>query len=382
MNKNIYLISLLALGALSLNSCSSSDEPSPNPTPDNTGLVLGIKTTVSMNTKTALIKELGDGNEMNTFVTLADQYGAEQPTEAIRATHTGGAWKMEKNVGLSAGYTAEVIAAYPYVDGVTNYRQYPIDVTSQVDVLYSGLGAYASSTQTTASLNMKHAMSLLSVNIKKQGYTGEGLITSIRVEHPQLIATKGHLNAATGDSEKTEFGPVQAAVEGTITEDGIKGALPGLWVIPFSSKDHEAVKAVITIDGKDYNVSLPEVSMATGWQYAFQGVLTANGLAFLPNATEEYQLDMTDNEFYELEGFGAVVFTFTGSEFSLPTFTGVNVFGNVKAEDGTSAEYAVGSTVKLKSAARQTITVETWNSSGFELNSIDGIDVIDLSRYN
>ena len=228
---------------------------------------------------------------------------------------------------------------------------------------------------------MKHALSMVSLNIKLEGYSGAGHITAIKLSQPALVATKGTMNIATGAITSTDFGVVSATTDNTATANGISGALPGMWVIPFTSKDQDPVAVTITIDGKEFTVDLPEVTMKTGWQYVFQGVMTAHGLTFNPTATEEYELNMKDDEFVPLNGFGMISLTFSGSTFAFPDFAGDNIFGNVSAADGSTANYTIGGSLKLKNTAAQQIVVETWNSTGFTINSTEGIDAIDLSNY-
>lgn len=382
LKNKFYVWTLLAMSAAAMTACSDKDEPGGGGSADNgDGVELAIKTSVKLNTKAALIEDLTDGHEMNLQIEVNDENGSPLKNVMTKAVNKGGVWSIENNVRLAKGQTAEVQAIYPYVDGVEDITKYPIDVTKQVDVLYSGKGSFASSTSNTASLNMKHALSLLSVNITKSGYSGEGLLTAIKVEQPSLIATKGTLNGSTGKIASTEFGTVSGQVNATLTDDGISGALPGLWVIPFSSKDKDPVKITLTIDGKDYTVELPEITMNIGWQYAFKGVLSANGLVFIPDATEEYELNQKDEEFVDLNNYGMIKLTFKGSEFHFPIFEGESVFGNIAAQDGSVANYSIGGSLKLKNTDTQTITVETWNSTGFEISSFEGIDEIDLSQY-
>ncbi len=382
MNKNIFAWSILAFGALSLTACSDKDEPGGGSDSGNTdGNEIIIKTQVKLNTKTALIEDLVNGHEMNVFANVTDDSGATVKDVTTHAANNNGEWKLDDPVRLSKGYTAEVMAAYPYAAGLTDYKQYPVDVTTQADVLYSGKGSFASSTSNTVTLNMKHALSMVSLNIKLEGYSGAGHITAIKLSQPALIATKGTMNIATGAIAPTDFGVVSATTDNTATANGISGALPGMWVIPFTSKDQDPVAVTITIDGKEFTVDLPEVTMKTGWQYVFQGVMTAHGLTFNPTATEEYELNMKDDEFVPLNGFGMISLTFSGSTFAFPDFAGDNIFGNVSAADGSTANYTIGGSLKLKNTAAQQIVVETWNSTGFTINSTEGIDAIDLSNY-
>lgn len=383
---NLFIWGTLTLGMFSLAACSSDDGPAAPDGGDNTdGVPVAIKTVVKLNTQAALIKDLTNGHEMNVNIEVSDGNGKVITTEQTHAVNNGGNWTLDKTANLSRGYSAEVVAVYPYSASCSDMTKYPVDVTKQDDVLYSGTGSFASATSPTATLNMKHAMALLSVNLKLQNYSGQGVISSITVEDPNLIATKAELNARSGQSKGTEFGAVTATFSGesaaVATPNGISGVLPGVWVVPFSSKDQSPVKITVVIDGKTYKANLPEVTAQMGWQYAFQGIVTNSGLVFVPDATEQYQLDMTDQEFGQLNGYGKFTVNFTGSKFEFPLLNGENIFGNVHAADGTTANYTPGSFLTLQNTGAQTITIESWNSTGFEIHSMEGIDAIDLSEY-
>lgn len=366
--------------SLAAASCSDKDDPGSQGGSGN-GVEIGIKTNVTLNTKTALIENLESGHEMNVWIDVTSETGAILSSDQVKATNNGDTWTLSKSVRLDKGQTADVYAVYPYSESNTNREAVPVNVASQEDVLYSGSASYASYTSNVVTLNMKHALSMIAVNIKKEGYKGNGVISKIKISEPSLVALKGTLNVTSGKITPTEFGELAVDVNATIGDGGINGVLPGMWVIPFSSKDHEAVKATITIDGKDYSVELPEVRMSTGWQYVFHAVLTANGLVFVPDATEEYALNKSDDEIGNLAGHGVITFTYSGREFAFPSFSGDNIFGNIKADDGSRANYKIGGSLKLSSDASQKVVVETWNSTGFTLDNIEGIDAIDLSQY-
>lgn len=375
-----YIWSLAALMSLALPSCSDKDDPD-NGGGSGNGVEIGIKTNVTLNTNTALIEKLDKGHEMNVWIDVTAETGAVLHLHQLKATCNGDLWTLSETVHLSQGQTADVYAVFPYAEGNTDRKAVPVDITTQEDILYSGSASYASYTSNVVTLNMKHALSMIAVNIKKEGYPGNGVVSRIKLSEPTLITTKGTLNVTDGKITATEHGDLSADVNATIGESGINGLLPGMWVAPFSSKDHAAVKATITIDGKEYTVDLPEVSMRIGWQYVFHAVLTANGLVFVPDATEEYALNKADDEVGNLTGHGVITFTYTGQEFTFPSFTGDNIFGNIKADDGSQANYSIGGRLKLSSGSSQKVVVETWNSTGFSVDNIDGIDAIDLSQY-
>lgn len=380
--RNLGVLSLIALTTATLAGCSDkNDEPNDGNTPSGEGTEIGIKTEVKLNQKTAYIEDLTDGNEMNVWMEVTGSTGAVEGTYDVHAVNKGGQWTLDPTVRIVKGQTADIYAFYPYSAENKDRKAVPVDATKQIDYLYSGAAVYASATSNVATLNMKHAMTMVSFNIKKDGYSGEGLLTDVKIEGAGVVPSKGTIDVTNGKVTATEYGAVSAKVTATIGADGISGALPGLWAIPFQTKDKDPVTVTLTIDGKEYAATLPETVMNSGWQYAFRGILTNAGLAFIPGSIDEFQLDFTDDEIAPTEGRGVILFTFTGNQFQFPVFEGENVFGNILSSDGSRCNYSAGGSLELTGSGAKTITVETWNSTAFQVTGFEEIDEIDLSQY-
>lgn len=379
--KNIYIAAAVVLAGGVLASCSSSkDEPNNPGTGSGDGQLVTIRTNIVLNTKSALIKEFSEGQAMNVYAKAYGAIDAADLISGVKATRQGANWVMSPEVRVKDGQNVFLYAFYPYNSANVDPTKIPVDINTQTDFLYSGNYVPASFTTHTVTLNMKHAQSMIAFNVKKEGYSGEGHITSIKLTSDKFIVTKGTLNVNNGAITATGYGSIAAQVSATAGAQGISGVLPAVWAAPFNTLNTGAtVVAVLTIDGKEYSVALPEVSAQRGWQYIFHCVLTKNGLAIVPEATEQYALDMSDDEFSALTGHGVVTFSHKGGkEFLLPSFAGNNIFGNVVVND-KSYNYAEGSKVVVDNASE--ITVETWNSTGFSLSSIEKVDRIDLSAY-
>lgn len=380
--KNIYIAAAVAIAGGMLASCSSSkDEPNGGNTGNSgDGQLVTIRTNVVLNTKSALIKEFSEGQAMNVYAKAYGSIDAVDLVSGVKATRQGANWVMSPEVRVKDGQNVFLFAYYPYSASNTDPTKIPVDINTQTDFLYSGNYVPASFTTHTVTLNMKHAQAMVAFNVKKSGYSGEGHITSIKLVSDKYIVSKGTLNVTSGNITATEYGTVAAPVSAIAGDQGINGVLPAVWAAPFNTLNTGAnVTAVLTIDGREYSVALPEVSALKGWQYVFHCVLTKNGLAVVPEATEEYALDMSDDEFSQLSGYGVVTFGHSGgAEFAFPTFEGNNIFGNVVV-DNKSYNYAEGSKASVEKAGD--ITVETWNSTGFHLGTINKVDRIDISSY-
>ena len=169
------------------------------------------------------------------------------------------------------------------------------------------------------------------------------------------------------------------SVSKTINSAGWESDLPQLWVIPFSTKGKPA-SLTATIDGRTYVVNFPEVEMRTGFQYKFRLVLSDNGLVFVRAMTEEVSLNVSGDDMQPMEGYGVLKFDFTGATFKFPYFTGDNVFGSILSGNH-GASYIIGGSMDIPDAGTKQVVLETWNSTGFELNDLEGIETIDISNY-
>ena len=120
--------------------------------------------------------------------------------------------------------------------------------------------------------------------------------------------------------------------------------------------------------------------MKGGFQYIFRLVMTAHGLQFIPGQVQTVSLNQADDQPEVLEGHGVLTLTHTCTDFTLPLLTGDNVFGAVSWGDGESGSYEAGGQHSFASGSKETV-IESWNSTGFELDALTGIEVIDLSAY-
>ena len=73
--------------------------------------------------------------------------------------------------------------------------------------------------------------------------------------------------------------------------------------------------------------------------------------------------------------------THSASTFVVPELTGDNVFGSVNWGDGMASSYRVGEEHAYEQAESKVLSVETWNSNGFKLKNLIGVEAIDISQY-
>lgn len=199
--KNIAVLALLSLAVFA---CTKDDElpavtptPDPDPEPPTPELVyLGINPTIAgMEVVTrGIITRFTDNDKIGIFLTngeLGSNYQDNANSANIPATYRG-SWKVDKEISISEPGVA--YAYYPYSNKVTDGASVPVEITSQTDYLYARQAA-VSKESPVAEIGMKHALSLVSVRIRKNDYQYEGRLTKVEVID---VLKEGTMNIATG----------------------------------------------------------------------------------------------------------------------------------------------------------------------------------------
>lgn len=338
-----------------------------------------VSITTEIQTKATVTTTFEKDDAMNLYAKAYGRIDAPDMVENITATYTGSSWEIVPAIRLSKEEKSFIYAVSPYVEGVNDLSSIPVDISKQQDILYSGNFVPVTYTTHVAKLTLKHALSLVTFNISSQGYAGNGKLKGISISGEEVY-TSGTLNVQTGQVKGTGKENVGLVIDKEITSGGWTSDLPRLWWIPFNTKTKTAVLQV-RIDDKEYQVKFPEVEMKGGFQYIFRLVLTDYGIEFIPDQTETISLNQDTDEMGQLEGYGVLRLTHSGQNLLLPTLTGDNIFGNVSWGDGVNESYSVGLSHPYTSGTSRQIVIESWNSNGFELKNIEGIDVIDISSY-
>jgi len=370
--KTLYHFGFACLAALSLTACGDdSPESSSTSTTDPNANNLEIKTVVQI--KAPVTVDFKENDKMNLFVKTSENPKGQDKVANISATRTAAGWEISPAVPLSKGDVCYVYAVAPYNAANTDASAIPVDTKEQADVLFSG-GTVCSHQTHSITLTMKHALSLATFNIKGSGYTGAGVINSLSV-NGKIVYTKGTMNASNGRITPVSTDQVTVACNAKVGDD----SHPGVWVIPFNNKgEKDGAQLTAVIDGKTYTVDIPEVEMRLGYQYSFKLALTNYGLSFIPGGLETVSLNGEGTEVIIPESHGVVTFKVSKTGWVTPTFTGDGVFGNSQIGDN-STTYNSGSS--LDTGSNSTVDIETWNSTGFELLDIEGVDEIDISQY-
>lgn len=377
--KKIFSKLFFILALVSVASCGEKDSPiQPNKPGGSTteGVALGV-TTAEIQTKSAVL-EYGSGSTMNIFAKTYNDAKAPDIQSGVKATFDGAKWTLEPPVYMSdAMPTAFVFAVSPYDAAYTDLKNIPVDLSKQVDLMYSGASVAASKTSPNVKLKMNHALSLLSFNIVPVNYSGAGNLTSLAI-NGENVYRAATMDGTSGKIQLTDKGEVKNSFNRNVEKGGWKNDIPGLWTLPFNTKVG-AVTLTAVIDGKTFESIIPEAEIKQGWQYIFRLALTNSGLEFDPTKTETLSLNVTTDEQQQFDGYGKIVLTADGSSIIAPTVKGDAVFGTIAYPSGHSSYTDNKHVDGLKSGDQ--VTVEAWNSNGFELQSLEGIGTIDISSY-
>ena len=374
--KNIYMLVSCTIAMICVDCSSDSvDEP---PVVNDNAVTVDIETTVQ--TRANVTLQFADGNEMNVFAKTYNKVDAPDLVENVKGTYDSNRWNLTPAIKLNEGEHAFIYALSPYKANLNDLSNIPINIADQQDVLYSGNPVPVSHTTHVAKLTMKHALSLLTFNIGKHGYTGNGMLQNLSVSGEEVY-TSGKMNIETGKIIPTGKEKYVMNVEKTIDGNGWSEELPRMWNIPFTTKGCTAYLTAI-IDGKTYETKFPEVEMRTGYQYIFRLVLTNYGLEFIPGQTETISLNSDEDTMEPLENYGVLLIGHTNSAFTLPLLNGDNVFGSVDWGDGNRSSYEPGGLHNYTDNQEvNSVIIECWNANGFTLQYLSGVESIDFSQF-
>ena len=372
-NKSFYMLGLAF--SLCLLSCG---EDEPDVEQKEAEKAITISTTVFTQASPTL--DFVEGDAMNLFAKTYGSASAPNKVDDVKAVSCGGSWKIEPEVMIGESENLFIYAYAPYTEGLEETAAIPVDVRTQQDVLYSGSFVPVSYRTNHAKLTMKHALSLVAFNISAQGYSGNGELQSLSIAG-DAVYTTGVMSIDKGRIIGRGQEDFEMSVSKAIGANGWENDLPRMWQIPFATKGEE-VCLTAKIDGKSYKAIFPEVEMKSGFQYIFRMILTDYGLEFIPNQTQTISLNVESDQPEQLDGYGVLHVTHSASSFVVPELLGDNVFGSVRWGDDMVSTYRVGEEHSYNQGdGTSVLSVETWNSTGFKLKNLIGVEVIDISQY-
>lgn len=247
----------LLMAVMACMTCSCRDEePLPDPVPPvmepenpgnpeepeepDTGKVyLGIAPIIeNMQEQRAVVENWKEGHCLG--VTAAGDVN-------IPFTFDGRRWKAEKQVEVTA--EQKVSAYYPYNVQYTDMTAIPVDITTQEDYMYGEGGV--SVEKPSAVLVMKHALSLVRILIKKNDYTGDGMVDAVTFGGVRLSAS---MDVTSGKLLPTGQ-PGEYKAGGNYTLDDASPVYVEAILMPVGTA--EGITVNVHVDGRDFTYALP-----------------------------------------------------------------------------------------------------------------------------
>jgi len=275
--KGLFL--LVTMGLVTVTGCSD-DGSSPIPSePVSNNKSMNVSATVSplveVNTR-AKILNFEQGHTIGVFY---NDTSINRPFIYQNA----GSWSGAK-INL-ADELKNVYGYFPYDKTATNIAAIPVNIAAQNDVLFGT--AIVSKESAEANIAMKHALSLVRMVIKKNDYTGAGVINSVTWNN---IAKTATMDCTTGNlANAGGVGSLQVGGGYTLDDSKDPIAVEAI-LLPVSSAG--GISVTVQIDGKNRTYNISEThSFEQGKAYTYTLLLTADYNT--PVSLDECDVDVT-----------------------------------------------------------------------------------------
>lgn len=316
----------------------------------------------------------------------AGNYG--EVTGQVVGNFNGTTWSTTPTVTLSSA-SAYVFSYYPYNSTASTGASVPVNISSQTDYLYGGTPATANNQNASVSLAMKHALCVLSFNVKRNGYIGTGNLTAITIRNKsgkQVFVSEGTMDISTGDITGSAYNSYTISKSKTISESGWTTDLPMAMVVPFSTGSPSELELEFVVDAKNYVVDVPvNKAFTAGSKYVINLTinsstleLDADNISIIPWGSEQ-SVDL-DDVASKVKG---VAFTLTTTSAG-QSVTGPNmgaVTATVDWGDNQTGNFVANATHTYANPGTYSVQVSTEdNVQTVTFNSIVDLDEIDLSQ--
>ncbi len=365
-------VKIISFVGLAVCGACSNDKKGVDAEPASVGL--SISTTIQTR---AVMTTFSSGDRMNLYLKTEASAGSGDFVSGVSASLESGNWKISPAVEFKEKEAAYLFAFYPYSGDQTAPTAIPVDAASQTDYLYSGDAVAVSYSSPEGVLKMEHALSIIAFNISKEGYTGEGKLASVKVVN---IPVNGTLDVSSGVISNTNSGEYSIVADKQIAQEGWTAQLPQMFSLPFAA-DGKNVSVILTVDGREYSVFLPEEKIDAGMKYVFRLVMTDDKVIALPDLTEKISLDKEGNN-SQLGGYGLLKLTYSGNRAVAPLLSGAEkVNGIVYWGDHTSESYSPLLIHDYSENGMYELLLETWGASLLNIENLDGVESIDISDF-
>lgn len=293
MNKSFYSVVLIAFLGLSTFSCTKDiidipevpEKPVVPPAP--TEVLLGINPSIAgMEAVTrGIITNFTDNDKIGLFITegeLGVNYQGNTDAANLPASYFQGAWKVEKKISVTA--QGVVYAYYPHNSKVTDGAAVPVEIASQTDYLYAR-SATITAKNPIADIGMKHALSLVSVRVRKNDYQHEGKLAKIEVLD---VLQSGTMNIATGKVTGAGAASTYSVEPNLLLDDNDLEKTQMIMLPVVVGEAQGNMRFQITIDAKYYTWDIPKSHI---WEAGKEYTYTLN-LGKTPEETPDMELDV------------------------------------------------------------------------------------------
>lgn len=298
MKIRIEKIVVMSLLGLAMFSCTKDDDlielpVTPDPEqpvtpPEAKPVFLGINPVIASIepvTTRGIITNFTDNDRIGLFLTdgeLGANYQENTEAANVPAMYQQGNWKVEKDLELTKAGTA--FAYYPYSDKVIDGAALPLEIQSQTDYLFA-TPSVVDEKNPIAQVGMKHALSLVSIRIRKNDYQHAGKLTKVEVLDVQQTGT---MNIATGVVTRSGPTAIYSVDRNLVLDDNDLVKTQMIMLPTIIAEAPGNIRFQITIDDKYYTWDVPK---AHNWEAGKEYTYTLN-LSKTPEELPDLELDV------------------------------------------------------------------------------------------
>lgn len=297
--KNFKDLVFIALLGMIMGACSKDDiidepiiPPTPEPEepvtpPEPKPVFLGINPYIAgiEPVTRGIITNFTDNDRIGVYLTdgeLGINYQDNPEAANLSAMYMQGSWNVEKDIELTEAGTA--FAYYPYSNDIADATAIPLEIATQTDYLYA-TSSIVDKKNPIAQVGMKHALTLVSIRIRKNDYQHTGKLSKVEVLDVQETGT---MNIATGEVTKTGANTTYSVDRDLILDDNDLVKTQMIMLPMVISEVAGNVRFRMTIDDKYYIWDVPKSHI---WEAGKEYTYTLN-LSKTPEELPDLELDV------------------------------------------------------------------------------------------
>lgn len=297
--KNFKDLVFIALLGMIMGACSKDDiidepiiPPTPEPEepvtpPEPKPVFLGINPYIAgiEPVTRGIITNFTDNDRIGVYLTdgeLGINYQDNPEAANLSAMYMQGSWNVEKDIELTEAGTA--FAYYPYSNDIADATAIPLEIATQTDYLYA-TSSIVDKKNPIAQVGMKHALTLVSIRIRKNDYQHTGKLSKVEVLDVQETGT---MNIATGEVTKTGANTTYSVDRDLVLDDNDLVKTQMIMLPMVISEETGNVRFRMTIDDKYYIWDVPKSHI---WEAGKEYTYTLN-LSKTPEELPDLELDV------------------------------------------------------------------------------------------